>query len=661
MIPVYGKSGKLDASFDHRHFHESKIAQRLAIILRGGQSVPPRGRSVEAADFPTFCFNFDFVSTITSSPVLGKFEHGLQSTKHSAGSILGGGFDWDNVMVAGGSVLQALLKLRGIDIDLSRRAYWYCNSASLKFGQYSETICPVTGKRGRHLETDFQGSDIDVFLYDLTQHEAVLKLEQLNEHLSQFARKHNQELRYVRTKGSFTFAIGTISLQVILRLYKSRPEILMAFDLDSCAVGFDGTTVWALPRACRALNGRFNLVDETRPNVKYEARLFKYSLRGFGVGIPGMHADRSNVGLHIYTGDSETFSGLGKLLRAEMIMAMYSEVYPVEYGLDDEVASMVAEDPQLVRLRQCPRMVDAYGPEEKYGLDDIEQGRTHPYKKGIRAYRAREKAMKRAVACILGAARSWYDAWRMGAGMAGYRDLERTIEEYQKRHDEFKTKQDHGGSGVIDLAGSSDDDAVSTPGKFMPPVLLSGSFETAVHGGSQGSSVPAAITWHVADPTRRYIGGFTAEGVDFYGDIVGDDVNSYLRKQLADAQEQLKKLQPEEVDLTGDGGDDATESSVARASLDHDKQQRQPKPPAKLAGIKREVDHQKAGPASSKPTQPEPVFVQKGKLALAQQAPNPGAKHRHACWDDVEQLQVELDTLLQLASQRSIATSHITE
>ena len=29
-----------------------------------------------------------------------------------------------------------------------------------------------------------------------------------------------------------------------------------------------------------------------------------------------------------------------------------------------------------------------------------------------------------------------------------------------------------------------------------------------------------AVAWHVADPTRRYIGGFTAEGVDFYGNAL---------------------------------------------------------------------------------------------------------------------------------------------
>ena len=45
------------------------------------------------------------------------------------------------------------------------------------------------------------------------------------------------------------------------RLYKSPAEVLMGFDIDSCAVCYDGTTVWALNRARRALNKQYNIVD----------------------------------------------------------------------------------------------------------------------------------------------------------------------------------------------------------------------------------------------------------------------------------------------------------------------------------------------------------------------------------------------------------------
>ena len=45
-------------------------------------------------------------------------------------------------------------------------------------------------------------------------------------------------------------------IQVILRIYKSPSEVLIGFDIDSCAVAYDGKRVWALPRAVRALNTR---------------------------------------------------------------------------------------------------------------------------------------------------------------------------------------------------------------------------------------------------------------------------------------------------------------------------------------------------------------------------------------------------------------------
>ena len=176
--------------------------------------------------------------------------------------------------------------------------------------------CLTQAKRGR--EDAFKGSDVDLFLFGMSsEQEAMAKLHAINKHIMQVTgktmppakeddapAKKMRPLRiwnnffhtsireklsraavlYGRTKGSVTFVVGDMSIQVILRLYKSRPEVLMAFDLDSCAVGYDGTAVWALPRCRRALNGRFNMIDETRPNVKYEARFLP--ARGVAPSLP---------------------------------------------------------------------------------------------------------------------------------------------------------------------------------------------------------------------------------------------------------------------------------------------------------------------------------------------------------------------------------------
>jgi hypothetical protein len=56
-------------------------------------------------------------------------------------------------------------------------------------------------------------------------------------------------------------------------------------------VGYNGTDVYALPRARRAINKAYNLVDLSRRSLTYEVRLHKYAKRGFAVAVPGF--DRS--------------------------------------------------------------------------------------------------------------------------------------------------------------------------------------------------------------------------------------------------------------------------------------------------------------------------------------------------------------------------------
>jgi hypothetical protein len=43
-------------------------------------------------------------------------------------------------------------------------------------------------------------------------------------------------------------------VQIILRLYRSISEVIIGFDIDCCAVGYNGSKVYALPRSQRAIN-----------------------------------------------------------------------------------------------------------------------------------------------------------------------------------------------------------------------------------------------------------------------------------------------------------------------------------------------------------------------------------------------------------------------
>ena len=70
----------------------------------------------------------------------------------------------------------------------------------------------------------------------------------------------------MKTEHAVTFVQGYPKrhIQVVLRLYSSPAEVLLGFDLDASCVGYDGSDVWLLPRAIRAINLRTNTVDLSR-------------------------------------------------------------------------------------------------------------------------------------------------------------------------------------------------------------------------------------------------------------------------------------------------------------------------------------------------------------------------------------------------------------
>jgi hypothetical protein len=67
----------------------------------------------------------------------------------------------------------------------------------------------------------------------------------------------------------------------------SSAEILATFDIDSCAVGYDGTAVYASHRAFIAFITQTNRADLFYATVKYKDRLHKYAQRGFKIEVHG--------------------------------------------------------------------------------------------------------------------------------------------------------------------------------------------------------------------------------------------------------------------------------------------------------------------------------------------------------------------------------------
>lgn len=103
----------------------------------------------------------------------------------------------------------------------------------------------------------------------------------------------------------------------MLRLYKSVSEILTGFDVDCACVAYDGTQVWAAPRALAAFATQTNSIDLTRRSPSYENRLSKYAHRGFEVYWPQL--DRRRVDPTIYERAFNRVLGLARLLVLEKL------------------------------------------------------------------------------------------------------------------------------------------------------------------------------------------------------------------------------------------------------------------------------------------------------------------------------------------------------
>ena len=82
-------------------------------------------------------------------------------------------------------------------------------------------------------------------------------------------------------------------LQIVLKLCRSPTDILLNFDLDICAVGFNGSDVMMLPRCARAIETGYSVftmdlvwgyyLGDRR--ASQESRIFKYADRGYGLRI----------------------------------------------------------------------------------------------------------------------------------------------------------------------------------------------------------------------------------------------------------------------------------------------------------------------------------------------------------------------------------------
>ncbi|RMZ85696.1 hypothetical protein DV736_g6555, partial [Chaetothyriales sp. CBS 134916] len=200
--------------------------------------------------------------------------------------------DWNNVIAAGSSVVTALLPVDAPHNESKRalRAY------------YHQTLAPA--------------SDVDLFLYGLNEEQAIEKIKQIE---TKIRDSILSETTTIRTKNAITIVseYPTRHVQIVLRLYKSKSEVLTGFDVDCSCVAYDGRQVWATPRALTAFMTQVNTIDLTRRSPSYENRLSKYSHRGFEVYWSAL--DRARIDPTIFERSFGRVKGLARLLVLEKL------------------------------------------------------------------------------------------------------------------------------------------------------------------------------------------------------------------------------------------------------------------------------------------------------------------------------------------------------
>jgi hypothetical protein len=123
----------------------------------------------------------------------------------------------------------------------------------------------------------FRGSDVDIFIYargpDASDNATKLTRAICAQLLGPAESEGDRRRRGNRFRKEscihrtlFTINIkdedrGSFPAQIILRVYHSPAEVLCGFDIDCCCVGFDGGSVWALPRALDALRFGHSVVN----------------------------------------------------------------------------------------------------------------------------------------------------------------------------------------------------------------------------------------------------------------------------------------------------------------------------------------------------------------------------------------------------------------
>lgn len=171
------------------------------------------------------------------------------------------GLDWSNVFLAGGAALTTLMHTDPSKDD----------------------------------DSDVKDNDLDIYIYGLRPKEANEKVKHIYEIWKSNLPADNKQQLVVKNSKTINFLADYPNrrVQIVLKHIQSPMQVLLNFDLDACALGFNGKEVLMLPRCARALETGYSTftmdliwghhLGDRR--ASQEIRVFKYADRGFGMRI----------------------------------------------------------------------------------------------------------------------------------------------------------------------------------------------------------------------------------------------------------------------------------------------------------------------------------------------------------------------------------------
>ena len=366
--------------------------------------------------------------------------------------------NWDNVLAAGGAVAGCLAPLPDEVLNVQG------------FG-------PQRMRRRKYFHDEFlPGSDVDLFLYGLNEDEARKKLVEIFDAVQAAS---PFQVRAFRS----THAITLVSqypfrhVQIVLRMYSTPSEVLMGFDVDSCAAGYDGSNVIVPPRTAMAIMTQSNTVDMSRRSPSYEMRLAKYANRGFEVIVPSL--DRDRVDPFVFEKRFDQAKGLSRLLLLEKLRTPEERL---RYRIERQMKSKGASNWRLIsRLQQLER--------DRWNLNREEGG------EGVPLHNASEISDYSTIFL------PWGPNWNAEKIERQMRKKDRIMNTVEiKRNGEVsKSRRSY---KIHVCAVGTMDEVIADPFPSDPPIpddLPSETLEMLVRG---------EVSWLVDNPGRQQIGSF---------------------------------------------------------------------------------------------------------------------------------------------------------